>query len=222
VTIERVPDIRLDEEEFLEAQGRSLRLPAARDVARRQLALARQLVSPAIILDWFAVDRLEERRVVIDGVVFGLGRHADLLDGAQEVLLAVVTIGPALEERCCALQEAGEPLELFLLHEAGVFAVGKLVEQAHAIAEAKAAEQRWGVSAELAPGQLAGWATSEQKLFSRLLDLESIGAHVTDGGLLVPQKSVSLMIGAGPGLTAQKVHSPCAYCDLGGTCTYRH
>jgi hypothetical protein len=222
VTVERVPDLELDEEEFLQAQGKSLRLPAARDAARRQLALAQRLVSPAIVFDWFAIDELEKRAVVIDGVAFSLGRHADLLDGAREVLLAVVTIGPALEERCRSLQEAGEPLRLFLLHEAGVFAVGKLVERAHAIAEARAAERRWGVSAELAPGQLAGWATSEQLLFRRLLDLASIGAQVTDGGLLVPQKSVSLMIGVGPGLTAQNVHSPCAYCDLSGTCSYSH
>jgi hypothetical protein len=222
MTVERVPDLTLDEQEFLRAQGGSLRLPAARDIARRQLALAGQLVSPAIVFDWFAVDRPKERRITVDGVAFTLGRHASLLDGAREVLLAVATIGLALEERCRTLQEEGEPLQLFLLHEAGVFTVGKLVERVHAIAETKAAERRWGVSAELAPGQLAGWATSEQLLFGRLLDLESIGARVTDGGLLVPQKSVSLMIGAGPGLTAQKVHSPCAYCDLGGNCTYSH
>jgi hypothetical protein len=216
------PELTLDPEEFLQTQGKALRVPATREEARRQLKVAAGLVAPAVACGWFPVGRVDRRTAEIGDAVFGLGRHADLLAEAREVLLAVVTIGPALDERSRSLQESGEPLRMFLLHEAGVFALGKTVEAVHRLAEARAAERGWGVGAELAPGQLAGWDTSEQLLFGLLLDLESIGVRVTDVGLLIPQQSVSLLVGAGPGYTSSTVHAPCAYCDMGAKCTYRH
>ncbi len=85
-----------------------------------------------------------------------------------------------------------------MLDAAGVHGVGKLIGMAHSIVEKDAAERGWGVGAELAPGQLSGWAISEQILVGRLLDLESIGVHVTESGMLVPQKSASIMVGVGP------------------------
>jgi hypothetical protein len=215
------PAITLDADEFLSAQGGALRLAGTRDVARRQLRTAAGLIVPAVVYDWVPVVR-RGRTAVAGDVVFHLGGHAGLVACAQEVLLAVATIGPALEEQCRALQNAGEPLELFLLHEAGTFAVAKVVQAVHALAEAGAAARSWGVGAELAPGQLAGWPASEQVLFGRLLDLGSIDVGVTDAGLLVPQKSVSLMIGAGPEYPSAEVNSPCTYCDMGDTCSHRH
>jgi cobalamin-dependent methionine synthase I len=78
------------------------------------------------------------------------------------------------------------------------------------------------VGAELAPGQLSGWAVAEQHELARLLDLGAIGVQVTESGMLVPQKSASLMVGMGPEYESAEVRSPCEYCDLGDTCRYRH
>ena len=109
-----------------------------------------------------------------------------------------------------------------MLDAAGVFAVGKLIERARSIVERYAAERHWGVGAELAPGQLSGWAIAEQSLVGRLLDFGSIGVRLTDSGMLVPQKSASMMVGIGPDYQSSEVRSPCEYCDLGETCRYRH
>ena len=215
-------DLVLDLEEFVEAQGEALRRPTAQEAAGKGLAAAAGLISPALVYGWFPVGDRDQRKAEVGGVVFELGRHADLLGPAHLAFVAVVTIGPGLEARSRDLQASGKALDSFMLDAAGVFAVGTLILRARSIVEQDAAERGWGVGAELAPGQLSGWAIAEQILVGRLLDLESIGVRVTDSGMLVPQKSASIMVGAGPDYESSEVRSPCEYCDLGETCRYRH
>jgi hypothetical protein len=215
-------EVPLDLEEFLDAQGEALRRPAMREAAARALAAAGDLIEPAVVYDWFPVGDRSERKVQVGDVVFELGRHADLLAPANEAFLAVVTIGPELEARSRDLQAAGRALDSFVLDASGVYVVGKLIERARSIVEKEAADRRWGVGAELAPGQLSGWAITEQRLIARLLDLDSIGVRVTGSGMLVPQKSASIMVGVGPGYECSEVRSPCDYCDIGDTCRYKH
>ena len=209
-------ELPLELEEFLDTQGEALRRPALREAAVRALVAAGDLVKSAAVYDWFPVGDRGERTVEVGDVVFELGRHADLLAPAREVYLAVVTIGPELEARSRDLQAAGRALDSFVLDATGVYAVGKLIELARSIVEKAAAERRWGVGAELAPGQLSGWAISEQRLVAQLLDLDSIGVRVTDSGMLVPQKSASIMVGIGPHYDGSEVRSPCDYCDIRG------
>ena len=113
-------------------------------------------------------------------------------------------------------------IESFVLGEAGVFAVAWLIEESHRMIEEEAARRGWRVGTELAPGQLAGWDISEQKLIYGLLDAGSIAVAVTATGMLVPQKSASLMVGIGPDYTSAEVRTPCEFCDLADTCRWRH
>jgi hypothetical protein len=212
----------LDPDEFVESYGEALRRPAMHDSARQGLAAARDLISPAVAYGWFSVGERARRTAEVGGVTFTLGRHADLLGPAELVFVAVVTIGLSLEERSRELQAGGKALESFMLDAAGVYAVATLIKMAHSLAEEGAAERGWGVGAELAPGQLSGWEIGEQKLVVSLLDIEAIGVRVTDSGMLVPQKSASVMVGLGPGYESSEVHSPCTFCDLRETCKHKH
>lgn len=215
-------DLNLSLEEFLEAQGDALRRPGMHEVARQALEQAGGLVSPVLVYDVLPASARASQTAEVGGAVFHLGRHADLLGPAQRAFLAVLTIGPQLEEYARELQGAGRALDSFLLGEAGAFVIGKLIDEAHRIAESEAVDRGWGVGAELAPGQLAGWAIAEQKLLCGLLDVEAIGVRVTESGMLVPQKSASMMVGIGPDYESAEVRSPCSFCDLGETCRYRH
>ena len=215
-------ELALDVEEFAEARGEALRRPMMKEAASEALAAAAGLISPALAYDWFPVGDRDHRKAEVGGVVFALGRHADLLGPARLAFLAVVTIGSRLEVRSRDLQASGKALDSYMLDAAGVFAVGMLILKARSIVEQDAVERGWGVGAELAPGQLSGWAIAEQILVGRLLDLESIGVRVTGSGMLVPQKSASIMVGTGPDYESAEVRSPCEFCDLGETCSYRH
>jgi hypothetical protein len=222
VTVLLDVELSLDEDRFFEEQGAALRRPAMQEAARAGLARAATLVSPAIAYDWFPVGERVARTAEVGDLIFHLGRHADLLGPAESAFVAVVTIGPRLEAQSRELQAAGQALDSFMLDAAGVFVVGLLLEKARSIAEREAAARGWGVGAELAPGQLSGWEIAEQLLVARLLDLDSIGVRVTDSGMLVPQKSASLMVGIGPAYESSQVCAPCEYCDVRETCRHRH
>jgi hypothetical protein len=215
-------DLALDLEEFVEAQDEALRRPVMKEAASEALAAAVGLISPALVYDWFPIGDRDHRKAEVGGVSFALGRHADLLGPARLAFVAGVTIGALLEARSRDLQASGKALDSFMLDAAGVFAVGMLILRARSVVEQDAAGRGWGVGAELAPGQLSGWAIAEQILVGRLLDLESIGVRVTESGMLVPQKSASIMVGTGPDYESAEVRSPCGFCDLGETCRYRH
>lgn len=212
----------MEEELFFEEQAGALKRPSLQQAALAALERARQLVEPALAYDWFAVSLVERQQAKVGPVVFKLGRHADLLEQAHEAFLALVTIGPRAEAESRNLQAAGKALDAYMLDAAGVFAVGLLLQKARRIAEQEAADRGWGVSAELAPGQLSGWAIAEQLLVGQLLDVSAIGVQVTASGILVPQKSASLMVGIGPDYGASEVRSPCEYCDVQETCRFRH
>jgi hypothetical protein len=208
--------------QFLELQGEALRRPEVEEVARWAIEEAQQLISPALVYEWLAVEAQDERHIGVGGVRFDVGNHADLMAPAHEAFLCVLTIGPRLEERARGLGAAGRTLESYVLGEVGVFSVGMVGREAHQIAEEEAAGRGWGVGAEMAPGQLAGWNIIDQKLLCGLLDVGSIGIQVTDTGMLIPQKSVSMMVGIGPGYTSERVRSPCDYCTNQVTCRWRH
>jgi len=215
-------DLVLDFEQFEEQAGKTLQNTTIREAARRAMEEASSLVRPAIAYDWFATERRDGGKLLLGHVEFNLGRHADLMDQAETACAALCTIGPDLEEKAKRLMTAGRNLDAYLLGEAGVFAVDAVMERVRRLVEHEAAKRGWGVGTELAPGQLAGWALEEQKQLCGLLDAAAIGVELTDSGMLVPQKSASLLVGIGPGYTASTVCSPCDFCSNKDTCTYRH
>ncbi len=223
----------LTTEEVLEAQyDRRRRNPPVwlTEAAEQALAIGRPLLAPATVFDEFAVGDVVGERVRLstgpssaEGASRGLsvGPKADLLAPAARLLVAVYTIGPALEERVGALQAVGESLLALMLDNVGVVALGALGEQLRQRAEARAAELGWGVSPALSPGSLVGWPVQGQRELCALLPLHEIGVRLNEHCVLVPHKSVSVAIGLGPGYTSHQVGSVCCYCSLADRCWRR-
>jgi hypothetical protein len=222
MTVLRDIDLALDFDEFTEHAGQALRHESVQKVAAWAVSEAQQLAKPGIAYDWFAVETLDNRQIRVGSAVLNVGSHADLMIPAQEACAGVYTVGLQLEEEARRLMTAGRNLEAYLLGEAGVLAVATLGRQVYRIIEGEAAGRGWGVGAELAPGQLAGWKIEEQKLVCSLVEVAAIGVRVNESGMLIPQKSASLVVGIGPGYTAFKVCSPCDFCDNKDTCSWRH
>lgn len=195
------------------------------EAARQAVHLAQTLAAPAAVYDWFPLREVAGREVRLDlssgSRQLTVGPHADMLAPARQVLVAVYTIGPALERQVRHLHETGDDLLAFMLDSAGVLALGGIGERLRQQAEEHAARQGWGLSPALAPGSLAGWPVQGQRELCALLPLEEIGVRLNDLCVLEPQKSVSLVIGVGPGYPAAHVGSLCACCALADTCWRR-
>jgi len=231
--------ISLTVEELLRAQGRNEHQPELVAAAEDAVALGQPLFEPAAVYDEFEVHDVTEERVHLyigeqggispapllpcSSAPLGLtiGPKADLLAPAQRLLVAIYTIGPALEGQVSELYRAGEPLLSYMLDCVGVMALGMVGERLRRLAEEQAADRGWGVSPALSPGSLVGWPVQGQRELCALLPLADIGVRLNEYCVLEPHKSVSLVIGLGPGYESHEVGSVCHYCALRDTCWRR-
>jgi hypothetical protein len=223
MSILRDVTIAFTAEELLEAQGRNESRPALIAVAGEAIALGQTLFAPAAVYDKFGVRGVVGERVelAMDGAGLTIGHKADLLAPAKLLLAAVYTIGPALETRVSELQRSGELMLAYLLDCAGVMALGKIGERLRRLAEDWGTERGWGVGASLSPGSLVGWPVQGQRELCALLPLADIGMRLNPYCVLEPHKSVSMVIGLGPGYETHKVGSVCRYCALRKSCWRR-
>ncbi len=220
--------IALAAEQVIATRGKAQIRPALIRDAEEAIALGQTLWQPAAIYDCFEVRTVEGEQVHVvqtsatgGETVLHIGPKADLLTPAIQILVSVVTIGPALEQRVRELQAAGENLQSYLLDSVGVVALGAVSEAVRCLAEQAAAELGWGVSPSLSPGSLVGWSLQGQRDLCALLPLDSIGVQLNDHSVLIPRKSASGLIGLGPGYGSSKVGSVCKYCALRKTCWRR-
>lgn len=215
--------ITLTAEELLAAQGRNEHQPGLVSAAKEAIALGRTLFAPAAIYDELEVRGVAGERIelAVDGAGLAVGPKADLLAPAKWLLVTVYTIGPALEARVSELYRAGEPLLSYMLDCLGVMALGMVGERLRCLAEERAAGRGWGVSPALSPGGLVGWPVQGQRELCALLPLADIGVRLNEYCVLEPHKSVSMVIGLGPGYESHEVGSVCHICALRDTCWRR-
>jgi hypothetical protein len=215
-------EIHISIDELLRAQGSAAQRPAVRETAQWAIAEAQRLAEPAAVWALLPVRQVDGERARVGKAWLRVGPHADLLASARQVLVSVVTIGPALEAEVRRLIQEGSLLESFMLDSAGVLALAAVGNNLNRLAEALAAQREWGVSLGLAPGSLVGWPIHDQKALCSLLDLAAIGVTLNPSQVLVPHKSASRLVGLGPGYTARQVKSACRFCPQRETCWRRH
>jgi len=197
---------------------------ALRRAAEEAISLGQTLWQPAAVYEWAGVQAVAGECVTLagaGGVVLRVGPKADLLAPARRMLVSVVTIGSALEQRVQALQAEGDGLAAYLLDCAGVLALGAAGNAVRCLAEEAAAVEGWGVSPSLSPGSLLGWPLHGQRELCELLTLAEAGVELNAHCVLVPHKSASGCIGLGPGYESHRVGSVCKFCALAGTCWRR-
>ncbi len=213
--------VSLEVSHILEGQGvpPAKASPAVVAVAEEVLAEARSLLAPAALYTRLPVRAVEHEQILLEGrAVFAGPLPMRVLAGASEAVVAVCTIGSALEERSAALFAAGHPLQGLAMDGAGTAAI-RLVAGALGVRicdEATARGLSVGMSAD--PGQ-EGWPITQQSVLFGLLPAAKISVHLTDSCLMLPRKSVSFVVGLGPDMRADAV--PCDFCSKRERCHWR-
>jgi hypothetical protein len=200
--------------------------PAMLRDAEEAIALGQTLWQPQAVYKWIDVRQIAGERAILsspNGVeaVLHVGPKADLLSPAQRVLVSLVSLGPALEQKVGELQAEGHHMKAYLLDSAGVAALGAVAETLRCLVEDTARELGWGVGPSLSPGSLVGWSLRGQRELCALLPLDEIGVRLNEHCVLEPHKSVSGLVGLGPEYELAHVGSICKYCALQKTCWRR-
>jgi hypothetical protein len=75
-------------------------------------------------------------------------------------------------------------------------------------------------SASLSPGE-SEWSVAEQAVIFSLVDAREIGVTLNESMVMSPVKSLSMMIGVGPGPLGVEGASNCDFCTIRERCSYR-
>jgi hypothetical protein len=215
--------IPLDVDRILLAQGADpqsirVRSPRLHQIAEQALVEAIPLLQPQVYLKRLKVlDRDAQELILDDGVLAG-ALIGERLSTASGIAALLCTIGPELEKHASELMPQHAMLAL-ALDGAGSAAVEILANAACSSIEKQARSENLHTSIPLFPG-MQGWPVEEgQDQLFRLWDGEILDIVLTPSFMMVPRKSLSMVIGLG-NIPFQR-GSSCDLCSSAQICRYR-
>jgi len=149
---------------------------------------------------------------LIEGsIIFKSRIIAKLLERCTQVAIFLVTIGKYLEETSFQLARDGLILQATVLDAIGSVAV----EEVAVLAQAKIKEivkaEGHVTSRRFSPGY-CDWNIGQQRMLFYALTGDTAGIRLTGECLMIPQKSMSGIIGIGPSHANVENYDPCKTC----------
>lgn len=116
------------------------------------------------------------------------------LGSSFRIYLIAVTIGPRLEQRATMLQETGELTRAVLVDAIGSETVENACARIHKKIRERESTRGFATTGRFSPGY-GDWKLQDQQCFHRLLETAKIGISLSENYMMIPQKSVSAVIG---------------------------
>jgi 5-methyltetrahydrofolate--homocysteine methyltransferase len=217
-------NLEIHVDDILRSQGADpavlrARSPRVVEAAERALIAGVPLIEPVIACRTLKVRKISHEKVVLDKEGYLTGKLvSNQLAGAREAVIMIGTLGRALESYAAAVLPVDGPLGL-ALDSLGTAAIDILIKAACAHFAEKAEAHGYETTIPLSPG-MEGWdfATGQKQIF-QLVDPEEAGIYVTAGGMMVPQKSLTAVIGTGEYVSTGG--RACDYCAIRNSCRYQ-
>jgi len=156
-----------------------------------------------------------------DELVFRFSKSLiNQLKGASYLLVGVVTIGDFLEKKVAELFSQGEYPRALSLDAVGTVAVEDFSREVRKLSRQEVKEQGFKTSRHFSPGY-GGWEVSQQEIIFKSIPADNIGVRLTKGYMMLPQKSLSWVIGAGKEMIIfSKEDNNCGNCQF-KCCNYK-
>ena len=219
------PDLELDDVLRAQSIGDYDRLkPDMKSAIHDLLEAVREgsLLRPAVVYETYRVAEVTDSHLAVEdhAAVLRGSLFQTALAGAREIAVAVCTIGPELEEQVAGHFAGGEPLRGLLLDGIGTAAVESLCSEACRIIGREAARCGYQAGSPVSPGSPRFPISQQWELF-KMIPAEDIGVSLSESGLMVPRKSLSMVVGMGSEMVTWTQAESCAHCTLSQTCRYR-
>ena len=174
---------------------------------------AHHLIEPSYSYVIRGIECVRDSHVFVEGsIVFTSEVIARLLRECTKVAVILVTIDKYLEETACRLAEDGLIVQAMALDAVGSAAVEKVADFVQDRIREVANEQGLATSRRFSPGY-CDWNISQQKALFRAVNGNSTVTRLTNGYLMIPQKSMSSVVGIGPSNGKLEGYNPCTTCD---------
>ena len=216
--------LAIDPDEVLRFQGyrRGVDVPGldVRALFEEAHVLGRLLMEPRAVVRWSSVsEEVDDQLTLTDGPAFAIPGIRRTWGEVTEAAGAVVTIGGALEARVAELWEARELPLAAMLDSVGSGAVESLAEHVNDLLCQQGIGRGVRVTNRISPGY-GGWDVSEQPLLFHFVGGVPIGVELNDACFMTPEKTITLLVGAGPDARVDHYFTQCARCWMAG-CAYR-
>lgn len=221
-------DVQLETDELVTRLSQGIQRPQFRDIAETTLTEVNGIWRPSISYRWLNCSRIEEaggtHRVHggDENVILDLGVSSHFLNNAEYVLVAIFTIGEALEAVSRQTSKDGQVLIAYIIDVIGLIVLEKTGDLINSVAEDKARELGWGVSPLLSPGSIHGWNLEEQLQLCSLLPIAELGLKIQNDAVLKPFKSMTSLIGIGPGYSSAMTGAACLACSKNDECHFKN
>jgi hypothetical protein len=217
-------ELTVDADKVLWGQGADPALVRARRpkllaIAEAAIEEGRPLLAPAVLYRRFSVVGLRHERLLLDGGSLVGPLIADHLAAANEVIVAVCTVGDGVASAVSEMFQT-DPVRALALEGLAGAAAEALAEAVCRRFDALALADGLKTSIPLNPGMI-GWPLDEgqPQIFS-LVDASEIGVSLDAGTYIMrPLKSLSLVIGLGRDLNP--TGQTCDFCSMRETCRYK-
>lgn len=148
---------------------------------------------------------------VENSIIFKSKVIAQLLGQCSMVAVFLVTIGNYLEETVHQLAIDKLILQATVLDAIGSDAVERVADSVQD--RIREVANTWGLvtSRRFSPGY-CDWEIGQQRMLFSALRGDTLGIHLTGECLMIPQKSISGIIGIGPPDSNVENYNPCNFC----------
>ncbi len=169
-----------------------------RSLIEEVLQLGRELVKPRAIYRRRGIVRIDQEGIELeDGLQISSLKVRHWMEGCHSLYLAAVTLGPDLDRRVQELSTGGDVTRAFLLNAYGAEAAEALMESLDAHLADLDSQRGFSTTKRYSPGY-GDWRISAQKELLDHLEAHRIGIQLTDSFMMIPEKSVSAIIGVRP------------------------
>jgi hypothetical protein len=183
------------------------------------LVSARRLIEPSYSYVIMDIGLVLGSRMLVHGsggltsnpIMFESEAIARVLKRCDKAALFVSTIGSQLEDIVGRLADDGLIVQAYVLDAIGSNAAEKLADLVESEIEEISSAQGFCISRRFSPGH-CDWDISQQRGVFRAMGVDSAGVNLTENYLMVPQKSISGIIGIGS-CNSVNTYNPCETCN---------
>jgi len=150
--------------------------------------------------------------LIEDSIIFKSQVIAQLLEHCNQVAILLVTIGKYLEETTSKLARDGLMLQATVLDAIGSDAVEKVADFVEGRIKEIAESKGLFISRRFSPGY-CDWNIGQQRMIFHALIGNMVGVRLTGECLMIPQKSISGIVGIGPSKDNVENYNPCKFCN---------
>jgi hypothetical protein len=220
----QINDLEINTDAVLRGQGADpviirSRSPYLVEIAERASDTAIKLVVPQVLSRKLNVVSIRHDKLKLEnGIVLTGPLVTQHLVAAEAVIAVVCTIGSKIDLNATEVMATDMVLGL-AIDGVGSAAVEALANTVCRDIELRAAEDGLMTTIPLSPGMI-GWPVEQgQPVIFEILEPAKIGIELTPHNIMVPRKSLSMLIGLGSELDKQG--STCDFCAMREACRYQ-